>query len=80
MGGITIIIGAFVIWWTRIASVGTFAVGVAAFALFLILAVDQITPWPFAIFGVIALAAVMIALRPNREKLREQKERIITLW
>ena len=80
VGGITIIIGAFVIWWTRIASVGTFAVGVASFALFLILAVDQITPWPFAIFGVIALAAVMIALRPNREKLREQKERIITLW
>jgi len=80
VGGITIIIGAFVIWWTRIASVGTFAVGVASFALFLILAVDQITPWPFAIFGVIALAAIMIALRSNREKLREQKERIITLW
>jgi len=80
VGGITILIGAFVIWWTRIASVGTFAVGVASFALFLILAVDQITPWPFAIFGGIALAAVMIALRPNREKLREQEERIITLW
>lgn len=80
VGGITIIIGAFVIWWTRIASVGTVSVGIAAFALFLILAVDQITPWPFAIFGVIALAAIMIALRPNREKLREQKERIITLW
>ena len=80
VGGITIIIGAFVIWWTRIASVGTFAVGVASFALFLILAVDQITPWPFALFGVMALVAVMIALRPNREKLREQKERIITLW
>jgi hypothetical protein len=42
--------------------------------------VDQISPWPFAIYGVMVLAAVLIALRPNREKLREQKERIITLW
>ena len=80
VGGVTIIIGAFVIWWTRIASVGTFAVAVSAFALFLILAVDQISPWPFIIYGVMVLAAVMVALRPNREKLREQKERIITLW
>lgn len=80
VGGVTIIIGAFLIWWARIASIGTFAVAVAAFALFLILAVDEITPWPFAIYGVMVLAAVLIALRPNREKVREQKERIITLW
>ena len=80
VGGITIIIGAFVIWWTRIASIGTFSVGVAAFALFLILAVQQMSPWPFIIYGVMALAAVMIALRPNREKIREQKERVISLW
>jgi hypothetical protein len=44
------------------------------------LPIDQISPWPFAIYGVMALAAVLTALRPNREKLREQKERIITLW
>lgn len=80
VGGIVIIIGAFLIWWARIASIGTFAVAVSSFALFLILAVDQITPWPFIIYGVMVLAAVMIALKSNREKLREQKERIITLW
>lgn len=80
VGGVTIIIGAFLIWWARIASIGTLAVAVSAFSLFLILSVDEITPWPFAIYGVMALAAVVIALRPNREKLREQKERIITLW
>jgi prolipoprotein diacylglyceryltransferase len=44
------------------------------------LSVDEISPWPFAIYGVMVLVAVMIALRSNREKLREQKERIITLW
>jgi acyl phosphate:glycerol-3-phosphate acyltransferase len=80
VGGIVIVIGAFLIWWARIASIGTFAVAVSSFALFLILAVDQITPWPFILYGIMVLAAVMIALRSNREKLREQKERIITLW
>lgn len=80
VGGIVIIVGAFLIWWSRIASIGTFAVAVSSFALFLILAIDQITPWPFAIYGVMVLAAVLIALRPNREKLRQQQERIITIW
>ena len=80
VGGMVWIIGAFLIWWTRIASVGTFSVGVSAFALFLILGVNQFTPWPYAVFGVIALFSVMVALRSNREKLRKQEERIITLW
>ncbi len=80
VGGIVIIVGAFLIWWSRIASIGTFAVAVASFALFLILAVDQITPWPFIIYGVMALGAVLVALRSNREKLRQQEERIITIW
>jgi acyl phosphate:glycerol-3-phosphate acyltransferase len=80
VGGITIVIGAFVIWWTRISSIATFTVGVCAFSLFLLLAVQQISPWPFAIYGVIVLVAVTVALRPNREKLREQKERVISLW
>ena len=80
VGGIVIIVGAFLIWWSRIASIGTFAVAVSSFALFLILAVDQITPWPFIIYGVMVLGAVLAALRPNREKLRQQQERIITMW
>lgn len=80
VGGVVIVIGAFLIWWSRIASIGTFSVAVASFALFLILAVDQITPWPFIIYGVMVLAAVLAALRSNREKLRQQQERIITIW
>ena len=80
VGGMVIIIGAFMIWWSRIASVGTFAVGVSAFALFLMLGVQQLSPWPFIIYGVIALFSVMVALNSNREKLRKQEERIITIW
>ena len=80
VGGVVVIVGAFMIWWSRIASIGTFAVGVAAFAGFLILAGNDQAPWAYAVYGAIALFAVMWALRPNREKLKEQKERIITLW
>lgn len=79
-GGIVWIVGAFLIWWSRMASVGTFAVGVSAFAVFLLLALNNTGPWAYVAYGVIALAAVLIALRPNREKVRTGEERIITLW
>jgi acyl phosphate:glycerol-3-phosphate acyltransferase len=79
-GGIVWITGAFLIWWARMASVGTFAVGVTAFAIFLILAVNGLAPWPYVAYGVISLVAVLVALRANREKVRTQQERVISLW
>jgi hypothetical protein len=48
--------------------------------MFLILGVQEMSPWPYILYGVMVLASVVIALRPNREKLREGKERVITLW
>ncbi|CAN5836345.1 glycerol-3-phosphate 1-O-acyltransferase PlsY [soil metagenome] len=80
VGGIVWLIGAFLIWWSRMASIGTLAVGVSAFALFLILGLNQLAPWPYMIYGTIALFAVIIALRPNRDKLKAGQERIITIW
>ena len=79
-GGMIWIIGAFLYWWTRIASVATFSAGLSAFAIFLILGVNQLSPWPYIVFGVIALFSVMAALRGNREKIRTQEERVISLW
>jgi glycerol-3-phosphate acyltransferase PlsY len=79
-GGIVWLIGAFLIWWSRIASVGTLAVGVSAFAVFLVLWVNQLAPWPYVVYGAIALFSVIIALRSNREKLKTGQERVITLW
>lgn len=79
-GGIVWITGAFLIWWARMASVGTFAVGVTAFAAFLILAVNGLAPWAYLAYGVISLFSVLMALRSNREKVRTQEERIISLW
>lgn len=80
VGGMVWLVGAFAIWWTRMASVGTFMVGASAFALFLVLGLNQLTPWPYIIYGAISLVAVLIALAPNREKLRKGEERVITLW
>lgn len=80
VGGIVWITGALLIWWSRMASIGTFAVGASAFAAFLIYAVNQDAPWAYVVYGVIAFAATMIALRPNREKLKKGEERVISLW
>lgn len=82
VGGIVWLIGAFAIWWTRMASVGTFVVGAGAFSLFLIFGLnEQISlPWPYIIYGAIALLSVVIALSSNREKIRKGEERVITLW
>ncbi|GIV77102.1 glycerol-3-phosphate acyltransferase [Litorilinea aerophila] len=81
VGGMVWLIGGFLIWWSRIAAIGTFAVGVSSFAIFLMLAVeDWITYWPYVLYGVIVLVAVLVALRPNRERLKEGNERVITLW
>jgi acyl phosphate:glycerol-3-phosphate acyltransferase len=79
-GGVVWLIGILLIWWSRIASVGTFAVGVGAFAVFLVLAMNDLAPWPYALYGVIALVCVLIALQPNREKLKKMEERVITIW
>lgn len=79
-GGIVWVVGAFLIWWSRMASIGTFAVGATAFAAFLMLAVDGRAPWAYVVYGVIALVSVLVALRSNREKVKQGEERVISLW
>lgn len=79
-GGIVWLIGAAVIWWTRMASAATFTVGVGAFVTFLILGINNVTPWPYIVYGVLAVLSVAIALRVNRERIRLGEERIISLW
>ncbi len=80
VGGPVWLIGILLIWWSRMSSIATFAVGAGAFALFVVLGMNEITPWPYMIYGVISLLSVMIALQNNREKIKSQQERVITLW
>ena len=75
VGGMVWLIGGILIWWTRIASVGSFAVGVSAFAIFLLLGVNRLSPWPYIIFGVIAFFSVLVALRNNRERFGRRRPR-----
>lgn len=80
VGGLVWIVGALLIWWSRIASVGTFAVASTALAATVILGLNGLVPWPYLIFGLMAWVGVYLALRPNRERLRQNQERIITIW
>jgi acyl phosphate:glycerol-3-phosphate acyltransferase len=81
VGGIVWLIGIFMFWWSRMASLATFSVGASTFSIFLMYTVDDWqTYWPFLVYGVLALIAVLVALRPNREKLKQGQERVVTLW
>ncbi len=79
-GGIVWITGALLIWWTRMASVGTFSVGASSLATLLVFAIAGISGWALVAFGVMAFLAVYLSLRPNRERLKSGQERIITIW
>lgn len=82
VGGMVWLVGILLFWWSRMASLATFGVGASTFAIFLMMAVveEWATNWPYLVYGVITLVAVIVALRPNREKLKEGKERVVTLW
>lgn len=81
-GGIVWLTGALLIWWTRMASVGTFAVGACSLATLVFLYFVDSTrwPWPYMVFGLLTFLAVTVALKRNRAALKEGKERIITIW
>lgn len=81
-GGIVWLTGALLIWWSRMASIGTFAVGACSLATLVFLYFVDSTrwPWPYMLFGIIVFLAVTVALRRNRAALKEGKERIITMW
>lgn len=81
VGGMVWLIGILLFWWSRIASVATFGVGAATFAIFLVAMLDDWALfWPYFIYGVITLVSVILALRPNRRKLKDGSERVVTLW
>jgi glycerol-3-phosphate acyltransferase PlsY len=82
VGGMVWLIGILLFWWSRMASIATFGVGASTFAIFLMMAVidDWATYWPYTIYGVITLIAVVVALRPNREKVKQGQERVVTIW
>ena len=80
IGAVVCLVGLLLIWWSRMASIGTYSVSVSSLAGALVFTLAGQTPWPYVIFGVIAYLAVTISLRRNRQAIKDGEERVITLW
>ncbi|HZW03771.1 MAG TPA: glycerol-3-phosphate acyltransferase [Anaerolineaceae bacterium] len=61
------------------ASVTTISITVFAFLVFAVRAALGLSPWIYALYGVLALLVVLWALRPNLKRLREGTERPVGL-
>ena len=61
------------------ASLTTISIALSATGIFLIRAIQGNDPWAYVLFGICAVAAVVIALRPNLQRLREGTERRVNL-
>ena len=80
IGAVVCLVGLLLIWWSRMASIGTYSVSVSALAGAVVFTLAGQTPWPYIIFGIIAYLAVTISLRRNRQAIKDGEERVITLW
>lgn len=80
VGLMAALVGAAMMYWSRIAAIGTLSVAVTTLAGFLVMVLVRQISWPYLAFPVLAVTAVALSLRPNREKLRQGAERVVTLW
>jgi glycerol-3-phosphate acyltransferase PlsY len=61
------------------ASLTTISIAFSAMGIFLFRAIQGNDPWAYVIFGICAVATVVIALRPNIQRLKEGTERRVNL-
>ena len=80
VGLMAALVGAAMMYWSRIAAIGTLSVAVTTLAGFLAMVLVRQISWLYLAFPVLAVTAVALSLRPNREKLRQGAERVVTLW
>ena len=94
-GGATALGGAIALWpqaWMVIlplavlvfllvgyASVTTISIAASALLVFIYRAAVGTSPWVYVLYGALALAIVVIALRPNLERLKRGTERMVGL-
>ncbi len=72
-------IGILVFIFIGYASVTTISIALTSLVIFTIRAIHGASPWEYIIFGVLALAEVLYALRPNLARLRNGTERMVGL-
>lgn len=61
------------------ASVTTMSIAFIAMIVFLIRAVMGLSPWAYVIYGALALLVLVLALRPNLQRLKDGTERVVGL-
>jgi len=61
------------------ASVATISVGAAATVVFLVRAAIGAGPWGYVVFGPVVVLLLLVALKPNLERLRQGTERVVGL-
>ncbi len=81
-GLIILILGILVYFLIGYASVTTISIAVFATILFAVKAILGTLPWQYILYGIIATAMVVWALRPNLERLRQGTERMhgLRVW
>jgi len=64
------------------ASVATMSVAIFTTIIFLVRAIQGLSPWEYVFFGIVAEVLLVWALRPNIRRLREGKERLhgLRVW
>lgn len=76
-GLIIIPVGVLVLFGLGYASVGTMTAGLVAIVIFTIRALNEQGPWAYVAFAVGAEALLLWGLRPNIDRLKRGKERLI---
>lgn len=66
----------FVYFFIGYASVTTMSIAFFSIVVFVVQAVRGVLPWPYVLYGVVSLAMLIWALRPNLERLRQGNERM----
>ncbi len=61
------------------ASLTTISIALSTMGIFTLKAITGVTPWVYAIFGAASVGTVLVALKPNIQRLKEGTERRVNL-
>lgn len=75
--GIILLVGVVVFFGTGYASLTTISVGLGALIIFWVLAALGLAPWQYVAYGLVGLALLLWALRPNIRRLFSGQERVV---
>lgn len=75
-GWIIVLLGILIFWFVGYASVVTMSFALLSTVIFSIRAWMGVSPWVYAVYGLLAEILLVIALRPNIKRLLDGSERI----